>query len=87
MPKIFDDVCFGAREGVVNQVVESDYGFHLFKVVEKRPETARPLDLVREEIEELLLEQKQRELQSSFVDKLRESTPIEIKESQLASIY
>lgn len=33
MPKIFDDVCFGAREGVVNQVVASDYGFHLFKVV------------------------------------------------------
>lgn len=88
MPKIFDDVCFGAKkEGVVDQVVASDYGFHLFKVVEKRPETARPLDVVRQEIEALLLEKKQREMQASFVKKLRESTPIEIKEKQLASIY
>ncbi len=88
MPRIFDDVCFGAkREGVVDQVVASDYGFHLFKVVEKRPETARPLELVRQEIEALLLEKKQRDMQVSFVQKLREATPIEIKENRLASIY
>ncbi|MEM6533178.1 MAG: peptidylprolyl isomerase [Myxococcota bacterium] len=87
MPKVFDEVCFSHPPGVVNKVVASDYGFHLFKVIEKRPETARPLDSVREEIESLLLKKKQREAQSAYVKKLREATTIEIKESKLASIY
>lgn len=87
MPKVFDEVCFGSPKGVVNKVVASDYGFHLFKVIEKRPETPRSASKVRDEVERELLEEKKRDAQLAFVRALRETTPIEIKEKQLATIY
>lgn len=87
MPKVFDEVCFKHREGLVDEVVASDYGFHLLKIVEKRPQTSRPLEQVRGEIEDLLLKQKKRDAQLMFVKKLRDEATIEIKENTLASIY
>ena len=37
MPPIFEQVCFALPEGKVSDVVASSYGFHLFKVIGRRP--------------------------------------------------
>lgn len=87
MPKVFDEVCFQAPVGVVDRVVASDYGFHLFKVVAKRPPARRSRKRTRERIEEQLLEHKQREFHAVYVRNLFKKTKIEIREKRLASIY
>lgn len=35
-PKIFDVVCFGTPVGDTSQVVKSEYGYHIFKIIDKR---------------------------------------------------
>ena len=48
MPAVFDDVCFNQGIGQVSGAVASNYGFHLFKVLEKRAESEHPIPQLRE---------------------------------------
>lgn len=86
MPTVFDDVCFSLPVDKVSAIVPSDYGFHLFKVIERRPETARAVDEVREEIEADLLKQKQHETQLALTATLRQKAVINVKENRLATV-
>lgn len=35
-PEIFERVCFNTPVGEISQVIRSDYGYHIFKVIDKR---------------------------------------------------
>src|SRR5690606_29209000 len=63
MPAVFDEVCFAMRAGQVSKVVASDYGFHIFKVIDHVSVGERPTAQLREEVETLLLRRKEREAQ------------------------
>lgn len=56
MVKAFEDAVFGANEGLMPEIVRSDFGFHIVRVDEIRPATIPPLDQVRERIESELLD-------------------------------
>ena len=56
MVKAFEDAVFGAGEGLLPEIVRSDFGFHIVRVDEIRPATIPPLDEVRERIESELLD-------------------------------
>ena len=86
MPEVFDEVCFNLNPGSVSKVVASDYGFHLFKVVDKQPAMERPVDEVRQEVEQLLQREKERAAQSERLASLKKNTSIEIKEKVLAQL-
>jgi peptidyl-prolyl cis-trans isomerase D len=51
MVKPFEDATFGMKEGEVSGVVESDFGFHIIKLVSVRAAKEKPLAEVRAEIE------------------------------------
>lgn len=86
MPKIFDEICFSLPPGQVSRVVSSDYGFHLFKVIERRPAQARPAQQVRDELESLIRRDKEREAQKQKLAELRSRTQIEIRDEVLAHV-
>lgn len=86
MPPVFDDVVFKLGVGGTSEVIPSDYGFHLFRVVEKKPARKRELNEVRALIEERLLAQRRAEAQKVFVAGLRQKASITVNDETLAQV-
>jgi peptidyl-prolyl cis-trans isomerase C len=78
MPEAFD-VCFTLPAGRVSDVVASPYGFHVFKVLERRPARRRALPEVSGAIREQLLRERRSQAQAAFLEKLRGQAKIELK--------
>jgi peptidyl-prolyl cis-trans isomerase D len=50
----FENVAFTLQPGQVSDLVKSQFGFHIIKVIDKRPGSTRSLDEVRPQIQEQL---------------------------------
>lgn len=86
MPAEFDKVAFSLQPGQISDVVTSEYGFHLFKVLERRPARKKDLAQVRREVERRLLREKREKAQTAYVKGLRDRASIRINEATLAVI-
>lgn len=86
MPPAFDEVCFKLAVNQVSDVVTTDYGFHLFKVLEKKPAERRELVEARREVERKLLTAKRIEAQRAYTTRLREEATITLNEPVLLTI-
>jgi peptidyl-prolyl cis-trans isomerase C/foldase protein PrsA len=71
MPPAFDEVVFKLSVGGTSEVVSTEYGFHLFRVVEKKAARKRELVEVRALIEERLLTQLRADAQRAYVEGLK----------------
>jgi peptidyl-prolyl cis-trans isomerase C/foldase protein PrsA len=81
MPPPFGEVCFGLAPGQVSDVVGSPYGFHLFKVVERRAAVKPPEDQRRRLAERRLRKEKESSAQESYLAQLRTAAKIEVDEA------
>lgn len=86
MPPAFDEVVFKLSVGGTSEVVSTEYGFHLFRVVEKKPARKRELAEVRGLIEEKLLAGLRAEAQRTYVAGLKAKATIAINDETLASV-
>ena len=86
MPPQFDAVAFSLGPGQISDVVTTDYGFHIFKLIERRPARKKDLASVRAEVERQLLRAKQEQAQTDFVTQLRSKADIRINETLVAQI-
>lgn len=86
MPPAFDDAIFRLGAGQVSDVVSSDYGFHLFKLIEKKPSRKRELAEVRGQIEQKLLTELRAERQTSYVKSLREKAQVKVNDAVFQSV-
>lgn len=86
MPPTFDEVVFKLNVGGTSEVVSTEYGFHLFRVLEKKPGRKKDFPEVRALIEERMLSTLRAEAQKSFVAGLRGKATIVINDESLVLV-
>lgn len=86
MPPQMEEQLFKLPVGQVSEVVSTDYGFHLFKVMEKKPARKRELPEVRSAIEKKLLTELREKAQKDYLKQLRASAVVEVNNEALQSV-
>ena len=76
MVEQFDGVVFGLAPGKYSEIFRTQFGYHIAKVYDRKPEGIRPLADVKGNIEALLFEQKKQRRIEQCLDSLRAKADI-----------
>lgn len=78
MPQV-ENIVFSLGEGQTSGIVQSQLGYHIFKVDEKRVRRNKELSEVKQDIEELMYREKANERLRGWIDSLAKNAYIEFK--------
>lgn len=82
----FEKVAFALKEGEVSGIVKTKFGFHIVKLVGRRPAGIIPFAEVKEQIKASLLPEKQQEVFKKVKEDLKKNAKISIKEDALKGL-
>ena len=85
MPDAFD-ICFNLEKNTVSDVVASNYGFHLFQILDHRAPRTEPFEAVRERLEDELIRERQTAALDSLREELRKANPVVIDNSAFQAV-
>ncbi len=77
MVKSFEEAAFALRPNEVSAIVETKFGYHLIKVIEKRPETTTAFEDAKDKLGQYLKQQKVQKEVSIYVHELKEKAKVE----------
>jgi len=87
LPAVFAETIFELDPGDVSDIVEAEYGYHLFQVMERLPAEVLPLELVDEEIRRRLRERAADARLDRLVEEARNRYPVEVQIRNLPFDY
>ncbi|MFQ5672298.1 MAG: peptidyl-prolyl cis-trans isomerase [Nitrospinales bacterium] len=85
MPEEFDGV-FKLKPGKVSDIIRTPYGFHIFKMVDKKPERIMSFEESKKLIRAKLLQQRQEDVFRKWAKQIRDHARIEINHENFAQI-
>jgi peptidyl-prolyl cis-trans isomerase C len=74
----FDKVAFELKPGQISDVVTTQFGYHIIKVIDRKPGQTVPFEATSQQIKQFLTAQKKQQHQDAFVDGLRKKAKIEV---------
>jgi len=77
MVKSFEDVAFALRTEEVSDIVETQFGYHIIKVEDKKPEKTIGYKDVKDDLAQHLKQEKTKQEVNKYIQKLREKSKIE----------
>ena len=78
LEKQLESVVFSLKPGEISAVVETDHGFHVFKVVDIKPETILAYDSVKDKIRQYLVQEKAKQAADLYAKTLREKATVNV---------
>jgi parvulin-like peptidyl-prolyl isomerase len=87
LPREMEEVVFSLKVNEISPIVESPYGFHLFKVTRKRKSRTQLLDAVTDEIRSKLLSSKLTAAYADFLSGLKAEVPVQAHYENLYFTY
>jgi len=79
MVPAFEEVVFKMKKGEISDIFQTDFGFHIAKVYDKRPEILASFDQVKQHIKNNIVEEKAEIEVQKLVDSLKSNYSIEYK--------
>jgi len=83
--KEVEDIVFSLRRGQITDIVEGQGGFRIFKVIERNTAGIQPLDMVKDQIREKLVQDKAVPAVREYMEMLRRQSYIRLKEGYVDS--
>jgi hypothetical protein len=87
LPPAFADTIFALEPGTVSEVVQAEYGYHLFQVVARLPAEVVPVAEARPEIERILRQQAADRVLSELVEEAQRRYDVSVHERNLPFNY
>ncbi len=87
LPQEMEEVVFSLKVNEISPIVESPYGFHLFKIIRKRKARMLLLAAVKDEIKSKLLSARMSSAYGEFLRELKAEVPVRIDYNNLYFTY
>ncbi len=77
MVKPFEDAAFNVPVGEISDIVETRFGYHILKVIERKKET-RPLEEIHDELQAQIRRRKYRDAYEAYIARLKEEAQYQL---------